>query len=121
MRSGHGIKELAMLAVERLGGKPFQPIMMAMTYFNSTQSSKEIVRLMVSGSQFEKTRECYASRCLGYAQVRDGDFALVNDIPTWIKSVKETAKNLTKTIDILRQWKSSISKSQHFGIWLKGR
>ncbi len=121
MRSGHGIKELAMLAVEKLGGKPFEPILMAMTYFNSIHNSGEIVRHMVSGSKFEKTRECYASRCLGYAQVRDGDFALVDDIPIWIASVKETADNLTKTIDILKQWKASPSQSQHFAIWLQGR
>jgi len=120
MRSGHGIKELSILAVEKLGGKPFEPIMMAMTYFNSIQNSGEIIRRMVSGSEFEKTRECYASRCLGYAQVQDGDFALTDDIPTWIASVKETAGNLSKTIDILRQWKASPSQTQHFAIWLQG-
>ena len=119
MRSGHGIKELATLACEKLGGRPFGPIMMAMTHFNTVQNSDEIIRLMISGTEFEKTRECYASRCLGYGQVADGDFTLITDIPTWIASVKETANNLTKTIDILRQWKASPSKSQHFAIWLK--
>ena len=119
MRSGHGIKELATLAVEKLGGTPFVPIMMAMTYFNTIQNSGEIIRLMIAGSEFEKTRKCYASRCLGYAQIADGDLALISDIPTWIASVKETASNLTKTIDILRQWKASLSQSRHFAIWLK--
>ena len=119
MRSGHGIKELATLAVEKLGGIPFGPLIMAMTHFNTIQNSGEIIRLMISGSEFENTRECYASRCLGYAQVAEGDFALITDIPTWIASVKETASNLPKIIDILSQWKASPSKSQHFVIWLK--
>ncbi len=118
---GHGIKELAMLAVEKLGGKPFGPIIMAMTYFNRIQNSGEIIRLMISGKEFERTRECYALRCLGYAEVSNGDFALVDDIPTWIAVVKETAENLPKTINILKQWKASKSQSQHFAIWLQGR
>ena len=120
MRSGHGIKELAALAVEKLSGTPFAPIIMAMTYFNTIQNSGEIISLMIAGSEFENTRKCYASRCLGYGQIADGDFAIVSDIPTWIGSVKETASNLSKTIDILKKWKASPSKSEHFVIWLKG-
>jgi len=120
MRSGHGIKELATLAVEKLGGTPFAPITMAMTYFNTIQNSGEIIRLMIAGSEFENTRKCYASRCLGYGQIADRDFAIASDIPTWIATVKETATNLSKTIEILRQWKASPSKSKHFAIWLKG-
>lgn len=119
MRSGHGIKELATLAVGKLGGKPFGPIRMAMTHFNTIENSGEIISLMISGAQFEKTRESYASRCLGYGQVADGDFAVVAGIPKWIASVKETASNLPKIIDILSQWKASPSNSQHFAIWLK--
>lgn len=119
MRSGHGIKELATLAVEKLGGDPFEPIVMAMTHFNTHDRSKEIIRHMICGTGFEKTRECYASRCLGYAQVADGDFALITDIPNWIESVKQTANNLPKIIDILSQWKASPSKSKHFAIWIR--
>jgi len=119
MRSGHGIKELATLAVEKLGGNPFEPILMAMTYFNTYQNSKEIIRKMICGQEFEKTRECYASRSLGYAQVSNGDFALINDIPSWIAAVKETASNLPRIIDILSQWKASPSKSKHFAIWVR--
>ena len=120
MRSGHGIKELATLAVEELGGDPFEPILMAMTHFNTHQNSKEVIRQMICGKEFEKTRECYASRSLGYAQVCNGDFALITDIPSWIAAVKETASNLPKIIDILSQWKASPSKSKHFAIWVRG-
>jgi|GEM_PF-1845291 hypothetical protein len=118
-RSGHGIRELAKLACERLGGEPFGPIMMAMTRFNKIENSGEIIRHMISGAKFEKTRECYASRCLVYGQVADGDFALVDGIPEWIASVKETASNLPKIIKILRDWKASPSKSPHFVIGLQ--
>ncbi len=119
MRSGHGINELAALAVERLGGTPFVPLLMAMTHFNVGTLSKEIIQRMICGAEFEKTRDCYASRCLGYGQVADEDFALVRDIPSWIRAVKETAVNLPKTIEIIKQWKASPSKSKHFAIWIK--
>lgn len=119
VRSGHGIKELAVLTCEKLGGKPFRPIRMAMTHFNKVEHSEEIINHMISGANFEKTRECYASRCLGYGQVADGDFAVVAGIRPWIASVKETATNLPRIIDIFRQWKASPSKSPHFAIWLR--
>ncbi len=117
MRSGHGIKELASLAVEKLGGNSFTPILMALTYCNAGTNSKEIIQQMISGKAFEKTREKYASRCLGYGQVADGEFALIDDITSWIDAVKETASNLPKAIDVLTQWKASPSESKHSAIW----
>jgi hypothetical protein len=118
MRSGHGIKELATLAVERLGGNPYEPIIMAMTYFNTEKDSKEIIRQMICGDDFETTRKCYASRSLGYGQIADGDFAFIGDISRWITALKQTASNLPEIIGILTQWKTSTSKSKHFAIWI---
>lgn len=117
MRSGHGIKELATLAVERLGGNSFTSIEMALTHCNTGTNSKEIIQQMISGNAFERTRENYATRCLGYGQVADGEFALIDDISSWIDAVKETASNLPKAIDVLTQWKASPSESKHFVIW----
>lgn len=115
-QSGHGIKELATLAV---GGEPFDPIVMAITFFNKNDHSRQIVSLMICGEEFERTRECYASRRLGYAEVSNGDFAIIEDVPNWIESVKQTSSNLQSTIEILRQWKASPSKSKHFAIWME--
>jgi len=117
MRSGHGIKQLALLACEKLGGDPFGPIVMAMCHFNKHPKSNEIIKLMICGDGFERTRESYATRSLGYAQVADGEFATIDDLPSWIESVKQTAVNVGKTIDIFSQWKSSPSKSKYFAIW----
>jgi hypothetical protein len=117
MRSGHGIKQLALLACEKLGGDPFGPIVMAMCHFNKNPKSKHIINLMICGDEFERTRESYTTRNLGYAQVENGDFATIDDLENWVESVKQTAANLDKTIDILSQWKSSPSKSKHFAIW----
>lgn len=117
MRSGHGIKELATLAVEKLGGDSFAPILMALTHCNAETNSKEIIQQMISGNAFEKTRDKYASRCLGYGQVAEGEFALIDDISSWIDAVKETASNLPKAIDVITQWKASPSESKHFAIW----
>jgi len=117
MRRGHGIEELASLAVEKLGGNSFTPILMALTHCNAGINSKEIIQQMISGKAFEKTRDKYASRCLGYGQVADGEFALIDDITSWIAAVKETASNLPKAIEALKQWKASPSESKHFAIW----
>lgn len=120
-RSGHGIKELAALAVEKLGGDPFDPIVTAMTFSNKHANSKQIVKEMICGDNLEKTRESYASRRLGYGEMSQGDFAIIQPISDWVMSVKETALNLAKTIEILSQWKASVSKSKHFAIWLTQR
>ena len=109
---GHGVKELATLAVERLGGYPFDPIVMAMTYFNTNENAGEIIRSMICGKDLERTRESYALRSLGYAKVSDGDFAIIRPIPDWVESVKQMAANLESTIDILSQWRSLRRTSQ---------
>jgi len=120
-RSGHGIKELAALAVDRLGGDPFGPVIMAMTFANTHTNSGRIIKEMICGDSLQKTRESYASRQLGYGEVAEGDFAIIEPLSDWIESVKETASNLPKIIDILSQWKASASKSKHFAIWLRER
>lgn len=116
-RFGHGINELASLAVEKLGGDSFAPILKALTHCNTGTNSKEIIHQMISGKAFEKTRDKYASRCLGYGQVADGEFALIDDITSWIAAVKETASNLPKAIEALKQRKASPSESKHFANW----
>ena len=119
-RSGHGIKELAALAVEKLGGDPFGPIVMAMTFSDGSGRSAEFIRRMIAAPELEKTRDSYASRRLGYGQVSAGDFALINPIGEWIESVKKTALGLPTTVEILIEWKKkSSSPSKHFAIWLK--
>jgi hypothetical protein len=120
-RSGHGIKELAALAVEKLGGDPFDPIVTAMTFANTHSNSAEVIRQMICGDDLEKTRESYASRRLGYGEVSEGDFAIIRPVSDWIEAVKETASNLPTIIDILSKWKASASKSKHFAIWLRER
>jgi len=120
--SGHSIKELAALAVERLGGDPFDPIVMAMTFSNSKEvRSSYFIKEMICGDKLEGTRRCYSSRGLGYAEVSDGDCQIISPTSEWIESVKQTAANLPSTIEILSGWKASASESKHFAIWLKGR
>lgn len=117
-RSGHGIEELARLAVERLGGNPFHPVIMAMTFANRGNHSADVIKEMINGDRMEKTRGSYASRQLGYGEIHEGDFALIYPVADWIDSVKQTVMNLPKTIEILSQWRSSASNSKHFAIWL---
>ena len=119
--SGHGVKELAALAVEKLGGDPFDPIVTAMTFANASDRSARFVRKMICGTDLEKTRESYASRRLGYGEVHEGDFAIIDPIAEWIDAVKQTALNLPKTIGILSQWRTSTSTSKQFAIWFRER
>lgn len=116
-RSGHGIQELAKLACERLGGDPYKPVVMALTYKCMSPNSTVIISKMVSGPELENSRKSYASRCLGYAEISDGDFQLINPVPDWVAAVRETAENLPQTVEVLRHWKNSSSTSRHFAIW----
>lgn len=120
-RSGHGIRELAALAVEKLGGMPFSPIVMAMTCKSQKPNSAEIINQMICGDNLDNTRESYATRRLGYSEVAEGDFAIIEPIQDWVDAVKETAINLPTTIEIISKWKSSPSQSKHFAIWLSER
>ena len=120
-RSGHGIKEIATLAVERLGGEPFNPIIMAMTVESPSDQSSSFIREMICGERLESTRDAYASRRLGYGELYEGDFALISQIHDWVAAVKHTALSLSSTIKILSQWKRSTSQSKHFAIWFRER
>jgi hypothetical protein len=123
-RKGHGLNEIALLANERLGSDSLSfsnPLVMAITYSNQLQNSETIIKEMLFGNKFKKTREMYASRNLGYADVSEGDFAIIDPVKDWIGAVKETANNLPETINILTQWKNSSSKSKHFAIWIMER
>jgi hypothetical protein len=113
---GHGVKELAELAVKRLGGDKgdFSPIVNAMTFSITINNAVDIIKKMICGKEFEKTRKCYSTRSLGYAAVSDGDFAIINPIQNWVETVKQTAANLKSTIDVLSQWKVFPSKSKVF-------
>jgi len=120
-RSGHGVKELAALAVEKLGGDPFAPVVTAMTFNNTNSRSYTFILKMIASREMEKTRDSYASRRLGYGEVVEGDFALITPVAEWIEAVKQTAVGLPTTIQILQQWKASPSNSKHFAIWIKER
>lgn len=113
--SGHGIKELALFAMERLRGdvSDLDPFVKAMTSSNSEElKSSVFIGKMIYGVELEETRRCYSSRRLAYAEVLDGGFQIISPETDWIESVKQTATNLKSTIDTLSRWKASASK--HF-------
>lgn len=120
-RSGHGINELAALAVEKLGGNRsnLRPLVMAMTFEHKGQNSKSIIKEMICGAKLAKTRESFATRCLGYEQVATGDFQIIEPLRDWIEAVKETANNIPQAIKIIDGWKTSTSTSKRFMIWFK--
>ena len=113
--NGHEIEELAKLATERLGGDSFEPLLMAMTSAGEA-TTKSVLREMISGPRFGPTRACYRRRDLGYAEVSSGSFQILYPIPEWIRSVKQVALDLDKTVQVLSQWTTCAPKSSHFGL-----
>lgn len=120
VRSGHGIQELAALVVERLQGKPFDPLIQALTFFHCEPGHADIIRKMIQGQEFERTRTSYATRRLGYAEVCAGDFALVDGLAPWVSAIKQMAVKLPDIVSLVSQWRSSVDRSGPFAIWLAG-
>lgn len=118
VRSGHGIQELASLVVDRLQGEPFDPLVQALTFAHAEPEHAEIIRKMIHGVEFQRTRESYATRVLGYAEVREGDFAVVEGLEPWVSAVKQTAINLPNAVSIVSQWTSLTGRRGPFTVWL---
>lgn len=116
-KNGHGIREIAELINMRLGGDKDHPVIMALTAGLDDSQIAEIVDKMIFGQEFESTRKAYQSRNLGYAQLNQGDMALVQELALWSSAVKDIAQNLPRAIGVVREWRSSASKSKHFAIW----
>ncbi len=118
VRSGHGIHELATLVNERLQATSFDPLVQALTFRRSDPGHAQIIQKMTNGAEFERTRESYATRKLGYGEVRDGDFAVVDGLAPWVAAVKQTAVDLPAIVTIVSQWASQPSRPGPFAIWL---
>lgn len=121
VRSGHGIQELAALVNERLQAGTSNPLVQALTFHQSDASHAEIIQKMIAGPEFEHTRESYATRKLGYGQVFDGDFAVVEGLATWVAAIKQTAVNLPTIVSIVSQWASQSGGAKPFAIWLTSK
>ena len=119
-RSGHGIAEISSLAAQRLRSTTIAPLIMALT-FNTVADAQNVIHKMICGAEFEKTRNAYANRQLGYAQVADGDFALLSDLQAWVEVIKATALNLGNCVAVVKQWKQSQGTCNSFAIWIKGQ
>jgi hypothetical protein len=117
--NGHGIKEIASLANERLGSDNDFPVLMALTYDIEQQNVYEIIEKMIFGDEFEPTRDSYKKRSLAYAQLNLGEIQIVQNFKEWVLAVKNIAINLDKSTDISKQWLESDSESKHFAIWIK--
>lgn len=117
VRSGHGIHELATLVNERLQANTFDPLVQALTLRRSNLGHAQIIRKMISGAEFERTRESYATRKLGYGQVSEGDFAVVEGLAPWVAAIKQTAIDLPTIVSIVSQWASQAGRSGPFAIW----
>lgn len=118
-KNGHGVKEIADLVNRRLGANSDYPVLTALTVGLNDGWESEILEEMVYGSDLEATRKAYESRNLGYANLHQGDFALVQGLKPWATAVRSIAENLPKAVEVVKQWNASSSSSKHFAIWYK--
>jgi hypothetical protein len=116
-KSGHGVREIADLINTRLGADKDYPVVNALAAGLNGKWEAEILRKMLFGPEFAATRQSYQSRNLGYAQLNQGDFALVEGLKPWATAVRNVAENLPTAVGVVKQWKSSPSNSKHFAIW----
>lgn len=115
--NGHGVREIADLVNTKLGANNDYPVVNALTAGLNDGRQTEIIREMLFGPGFEATRQSYKSRNLGYMQLSKGDFALVVGLKPWATAVRNVAENLPTAVGVVKQWKSSPTKSYHFAIW----
>lgn len=118
-KNGHGIKEISDLVKDRLGADKDYPVVMALTAGLSNSQTSEILQKMIFGKEFERTRQSYQTRNLGYSQLGPGDLALLNGLKPWVVAVREVAENLPSAIRVVSEWKNSSSSSKTFAIWYR--
>lgn len=121
VRSGHGIKELGQMAIQKLGGNDIHPLIMAMTCNCQQPHARQVLRKMTVDKLYERTREAYATRRLSYGEIGPDDYMIITPVEAWIAIVKEIAERSDDAAGIIRQWKSSPSQSPHFAIWYQER
>ena len=117
VRSGHGIKELGLMAIEKLGGENINPLVMAMTHNCRQPLAGEVLYMMIIDERYERTRNIYASRRLGYGEIGPDDYTIITPIEDWISLIREIAEQCDAAAGIIKQWIISPSQSQHFAIW----
>ncbi|MFZ2632087.1 MAG: hypothetical protein WA081_20655 [Desulfosalsimonadaceae bacterium] len=118
-RNGHGIKEISDLVNARLGADKDYPVIMAITAGLNNNQAADILHKMIFGEGFDRTRQSYQSRNLGYSQLKQGELALLNGLKPWVIVIREVAENLSTAIRIVSKWKNSTSDSKVFAIWYK--
>jgi len=116
-KSGHGVREIADLVNTKLGANNDYPVVNALTAGLNDGWEARVLHKMLFAPEFEPTRQSYQSRNLGYAQLKPGDFALVEGLKPWATAVRNVAENLPTAVGVVKQWKSSPSNSGHFAIW----
>lgn len=117
-RAGHGILELATLFYERLNGKDFTPVKMALTFKAEGANTAQIIAKMLCAPEFESTRQLYATRRLVYGEINDGEMAFVNGLRAWAEALKDVAAHLDAAVDVVRQWQKCKGASPVFAIWV---
>lgn len=119
-KNGHGVNELCAMLCAALRAETKRPLVSALTFNASDPQFFSLIGEMIYGEGFDRTREMYARRRLGYGEVAAGDFAIVADARRWVDAVIYVASNLSAAIRILGEWKSSDKASSTFGIWMGG-
>lgn len=119
-KNGHGVKEIADLLNERMSANNDRPVLMALIANLRNKLAEAFLQKMLFEEEFESTREAYASRDLGYCQLKPDELALPDGLRPWVVVIKQTAQNLPNAIQIVSEWRNSNSQNpEPFAIWFQ--
>jgi diamine N-acetyltransferase len=77
------------------------------SHYQSEENGFEIEK-MIFGDEFERTRESYIKRKLGYsAELEIGDIQIYQGLKSWLDAVKVVAENNDCAVALVKNWKGS--------------
>jgi len=118
-KNGHGVKEIAKLANDRLRANDDYPVIMALTAGLENSQTSDIVNKMIFSPEFSPTRQSYECRNLGYSQLKPGDLQLLDELNPWVVAIDGVANNLPTAISVVSEWNKQKTNSSTFAIWYK--
>jgi len=118
-RNGHDIEQLNQTIDKELELPDQDMCLQAFDQCLNDPTQSAIVREMVKGSRFSKTRAAYVDRTLGYAELKEGELEVVQGVKSWSDTLEALTKNLDPAVSVLRQWKSSDSSAEVGAIWYR--
>lgn len=101
------LEKIGNLLKDKLGGTPNRRSILILTH-GIEHDVSVIIEKMIFGDEFERTRESYIKRKLGYsAELEIGDIQIYQGLKSWLDAVKVVAENNDCAVALVKNWKGS--------------